>query len=130
MKNDGDITEKEFAVAQRILKQAQHEIEAGFNDAAISRSYYAIFHAARATLRKFNSEPITHQGLLSEFGRILVKTGKVEEEYSSILRVARDERQTADYEVYELENLPDEEFARNLVEKAEQFIERMRKLVG
>ena len=48
-------------------------------EGAVSRGYYAIFHAARAALHKLDSAPATHHGVVSEFGRLLVKTGKIEE---------------------------------------------------
>jgi uncharacterized protein len=129
MKPNSELAKKEMAIAERVLQQAAHEVKAGFYDAAISRSYYAIFHAARAALRQQGSEPKTHAGVVSEFGRLLIKDGLIEEEYSTILRAARDERQTVDYEVYELDNIPSKEDAEKMLKQAGRFIERMGDLV-
>lgn len=90
----------------------------------------AIFHAARAVLHLYGSSPITHRGVVSEFGRLLVNTGKVDEEYSKIIREAREERQIADYEVYERELLPDPELAQEIVNSASRFVKKMEKLIS
>lgn len=120
---------REHEGAKKVLEQAEHQLEFQYWDAAISRAYYAIFHAARAVLYARGSEPTTHRGVVREFGRLMVKAGEVDEKYSEILRKAREERQTADYESYESELLPTEGLAREIVKEARQFVEQMANLL-
>jgi uncharacterized protein len=96
-----------------------------YADAAISRAYYAIFHAARAAVYYRGGDPITHRGTISEFNRLLVKEDLFESEYQEILKSARDRRTVIDYETYELEFLPDIVLAHDTVAKAEKFVRRV-----
>ncbi len=45
-------------------------------DDAVSRAYYAAFHAAQAVLPTEGQRGETHRGLITLFGLLLVKTGK------------------------------------------------------
>lgn len=64
---------------------------------AISRAYYAVFHAARATLESKALSTKTHKGTLQQFHLRLVKTNKVPEEMGHIISDLHDERDLADY---------------------------------
>ena len=119
----------ELEAARRALKESETLLAAGQYEGAVSRGYYAIFHAARAALYWQGSTPITHRGVQSEFAQKLVQPGKIEKEFGDILRFARDERQVADYESGEKELLADEETAREVAAAATRFIERVRLII-
>lgn len=119
----------ELRAAERALREAQTLLSSQQYEGAISRGYYAIYHAARAALYAHGSAPTTHRGVQVEFARLLVKSRKIEAHYGDMLRQARDERQVADYETGEQELIPDQDTARGVVTSAEQFIERVKKLV-
>lgn len=123
------LAKQELESARRALEDAELLSDKDRVESAISRAYYAIFHAARATLYAQGSEPITHRGVKREFGRLIVKTGRVEMEYNAILQEARDQRQVADYESGEKELLPGVELARDIVAKAKKFVNRMSDMV-
>jgi len=60
------------------------------------------------------------------FGLHLVKSGKIEKEFSDILAVEQEDRTISDYEV-DVEI--DEETARQRVDEAERFVERIEKYI-
>lgn len=55
-------------VAEKLLRDGEYED-------AVSRAYYAMYHAAKAALATVNVFPKTHEGVVSEFGRRLILTG-------------------------------------------------------
>ena len=73
-----------------------------YNDAlyadALSRSYYSILHAAKAVLLFENVRVESHEAVKRLFGLHLIKTGKIDTEYSIILREEQDDRMLADYD--------------------------------
>jgi uncharacterized protein (UPF0332 family) len=56
---------------------------------SVSRSYYAIFQAARALLAVEGTESRKHSGVISLFNRRFVKTGKVGKRLGVILKDAK-----------------------------------------
>ena len=50
------------------LRTARHDLDGGFVRAAISRAYYAAFHAARAALLTLSESPKSHGGVRNRFG--------------------------------------------------------------
>jgi uncharacterized protein len=64
---------------------------------SISRSYYAIFQAARALLALEGVENRKHSGVISLFNRHFVKMKKVDKQLGVILKDARRSREMADY---------------------------------
>lgn len=119
----------EMKKAHQTLHEAQSLLKDKYWDGATSRGYYAIYHAARAVLYQNGAAPKTHRGVVGEFGRLVIKTGKAPQEYQEILQKARTERLAADYETAELETLPDPDLARELVEKAEIFVKKIEELL-
>lgn len=112
----------ELNAAHQALKDAELLVKEERLESSISRAYYAVYHAARAALQAHGSNPTTHKGVKSEFGRLFVKTGKIEDDYNTILQELRDQRQVADYETNEREFLLNIEFAKDIVTKAKKFI--------
>jgi len=113
------------------LKLAEEELSSAFllleNNKlrdAISRAYYSMFHAAKALLLTNDISPRKHSGVVKMFGLHFVTEGFVEEAYAKALNRAFVLRSKADYDVY---YQPTKEEARETVESAEVFLERIKK---
>jgi len=79
-------------VAEKLFRDSDYED-------AISRAYYAMYHAARAALTTVNIFPKTHEGVVSEFGRKFVLTGIFPKELGKNLADAKAARETYEYSV-------------------------------
>ena|SRR5260221_76719 len=64
---------------------------------SISRSYYAVFQAARAVLATEQLESRKHSGVIALFNQHFVKTEKLDKQLGVILKNARRHRELADY---------------------------------
>jgi len=106
--------------ARSKLRVARDLVQRGEWDDAVSRAYYAAFHAAQAALLTEGQRGETHQGVLTLFGLLLVKTGKLDRKWGRALANLKDDRETGDYEAM---SWIDEERARRAVEEAEGFVE-------
>jgi hypothetical protein len=106
--------------ARAKLRVARDLAQRGEWDDAVSRAYYAAFHAAQAALLTEGQRGETHQGVLTLFGLLLVKTGKLDRKWGRALANLKDDRETGDYEAM---SWLDEESARRAVEEAEGFVE-------
>jgi len=115
-------TIKELARAKKALLAAKTLIEKGLFEDCVSRAYYAVLHAAKAALSLAGVESDTHDGVRRMFGLHLVKTGKIEKEFAKILTAGQEDREIGDYEAnIEIE----EERARQRVNEAEKFVQRI-----
>jgi len=94
---------------------------------SISRSYYAIFQAARALLALEGVESRKHSGVVSLFNRHFVKTGRVDKRLGVILKDAKRSREMADYT--ELAEFSRED-AEGQIADAEVFIREVESLVS
>jgi len=113
--------------AEKALKSAKLLEENGELEDAASRAYYAMFHATRTLLFSKGVNAKTHKGAISLFGEKIVKQGIMSEEYADMLRKAFDLRQKSDYEIYAETSV---ELVKEVIENAEQFIERVKELVA
>ena len=95
--NREDVTAK-WERATETLGAATTLVTSGYNNDAVSRSYYAILHAAKAGLATKGIESDTHRGVAAMFGKHLVTTGDVDREEGTNLRRAAGARQNADYQ--------------------------------
>ncbi|MBI1883907.1 MAG: HEPN domain-containing protein [Chlamydiae bacterium] len=91
-------------------------------DDAVSRAYYAAFHAAQAVLLTEGLSAQTHQGLVNLFGLHFVKTGKVDRKFGRYLSNLKDDRENGDYEIY---SAIDQEVAEKALIEAQEFVEEM-----
>jgi len=68
--------------SEKALKVARLALNAGDNDSAVSRSYYAMFDIARAALLRAgvaeDKLPRTHSGVIEAFRRRAVESGKID----------------------------------------------------
>ena len=88
-------------------------------DDAVSRAYYAAFHAAQAALLTEGQRGESHRGVVTLFGLLLVKTGKFEKKWGKFLANLKDDRETGDYDAL---SYIDEQTARRAVQEAEEFV--------
>ncbi|MFH1386674.1 MAG: HEPN domain-containing protein [bacterium] len=112
----------ELARAKDSLAASKLLLKNGLFADSISRSYYAIFHAAKAVLLTKEIDPSSHNGAITMFGLHFVKPGLIEEVYGRIYNETKDVRELGDYIVTK-------KFTREETEKrtnqAIQFLERM-----
>jgi uncharacterized protein (UPF0332 family) len=113
---------KEISRSQKSLKSAKRLFEEGFLEDAISRSYYAVLHAAKAVLLSESVVVSSHEAVKRLFGMHLIKTGKIEPKYSKILSEEQDERYLADYDVA---FSPEQERVEKRINDAEDFYNSM-----
>lgn len=111
----------ELAAAYDALRVAEAALGIGILRDAISRAYYAAFHAARALVLWQGFEARTHGGLSRLFNEHLVRSGLLEPRYNLVLARLQAYRQASDY-AYAFEIGPDE--ARAEVAAARDFVDR------
>jgi uncharacterized protein len=85
--------DQKLAVARKLLASSDH-------DDAVSRAYYAAFHAVRALLVTVGQNPTTHHGAVTLFNLLFIKTGKFGRELGRFFANLKDDRETADYELF------------------------------
>ena len=121
---------KTFALCDYRLQQADEAIadamlllNAEHFRGAINRAYYAMFYAIQVLIIQNKVKVSKHSGVISYFDREFVKSGIVEKEFSKWLHRLFDLRQDADYgDRFE----PSGEQCRQAVEKAGEFVQRIR----
>lgn len=109
------------AMAAEAVKSARVLQELGDFRGAVNRSYYAVFHAARAALNSVEpslGDAKKHATTIRRSSQHLVKAGMVDALLSPILTKAFDARLTADYENEAI----DTDTATTLVVSAEYFV--------
>jgi uncharacterized protein (UPF0332 family) len=88
--------------AERSLITAHNNMADGDFSAAVNRSYYAIFNAARASLIHIGEDRAamskSHSGMIAQFSLHQVKSGRLDERYSEIFGVESTRRMVADYQ--------------------------------
>lgn len=89
---------------------------------SISRSYYAMFTAARALLATKHLDSSKHTGVVSLFNQHFVKTGIVTKELGRMLMKGKDLRQDGDYKDFVETSM---EEAQEQYNNAEKFIEQI-----
>lgn len=117
----------ELANAFEALDDAESTLKEDRLRTAISRAYYAVFHAARAVLWSKGFGPKTHKGVIQLFSKEIVNARLVGKPIGKILSDAHDERELADYHslVGEFEHRE----VQNLVQDARRFVEEIERLL-
>ena len=115
--------EKYIAKAAHASRSACLLLEAGENEGACNRAYYAMFNAAHAALLWSGAhinpaETKKHNSLIAAFGRHLVLTGLIPSELGKSLNRAESIRILADYTGEEIEH----QKAAEIVELGSLFI--------
>lgn len=111
--------------AHRDIDAAGHLASGRFNEQAISRAYFAAFLAAEAALAVVGESSSTHAGVMSSFGKRIVREGGLESRVAQILRALFELRGDADYR---MKNFSADQAAQSVrdaaavVEAVEQWI--------
>ncbi len=88
---------EELARSAEALRAAEALVDLGLGRDAMSRLYYALYHATLALLLVEGLEPTTHHGLLGQFGMHFIKTGRLPGDLAATLRRIQAYRESADY---------------------------------
>ena len=114
---------EELERAQRALRAAQILHESDLFEDAVSRSYYAVMHAAKAALLVHDVIAESHAAVRRLFGSVLVRAGLIEREWASVLARVQDQRIAANYSI----GIGwDAGAALRLIEDAQAFLRRVR----
>jgi len=108
---------KRLRVAERLLREDEYED-------AVSRAYYAMYHAAKAALSTLSIFPKTHEGVVSEFGRRFVLAGTFPKEMGRNLADAKAARETYEYSVTAEIERPE---AETILSNAQKFVDAIKK---
>jgi uncharacterized protein (UPF0332 family) len=83
--------------SRRELAAARLLASEGFNAQAVSRAYFAAFFAAEEALSALSETRSKHSGVVSAFGRIVIREGGLEEATGRLLRSLFERRNQPDY---------------------------------
>lgn len=114
--------QKNLRLAREALDDAQANHVQGRYHTAANRAYYAVFYAANAMLATLGLQRSKHSGVKAAFQEQFVKTGLIETPYSDDYEETMEKRETSDYDVTFSISEP---FARDCLERARRFVERM-----
>lgn len=117
-------TASELALADDELEAAEGLLNLGHPRIALTRTYFAVFHAVRGRLFSEGLEPKTHAGVHHLWNLHLVKPGVYDPATSRLLARLQKYREEADYA---REFVVDEAGARDELEAAEGLVERIRR---
>lgn len=84
--------------AKRYLRSAEILLKDGDFESCASRTYYAMFYAAEASLLTKKLSFSSHKAVISNFGEHFVKAGVFPKEMGRELNRAFEKRQIGDYE--------------------------------
>jgi uncharacterized protein (UPF0332 family) len=90
---------------------------------SINRSYYCIFHTARALIAfdKFDSKK--HSTIIAYFNQHYIKSGKIEKKFSKVISKAFKVRTDSDYQDFYIVT---REETKEQLENAEVFLKRIK----
>jgi uncharacterized protein (UPF0332 family) len=79
------------------LAAARLLADEGFEAQAVSRAHFAAFFAAETALLALGETRSKHSGVISAFGNLLVRRGRLDKEAGRLLRSLFERRNEADY---------------------------------
>jgi uncharacterized protein (UPF0332 family) len=89
--------QESLARSRQELEAARVLVKEGFGVQATSRAYFAAFFAAEAALLVMGETRSKHSGVISAFGRRVVREGGLHESAGRLLRSLFERRNQADY---------------------------------
>lgn len=113
-----------FSKAESKLKVALTLLKSGDFDDAVSRAYYAVFHAAQALLLSEGEKAETHKGVVTLFSLLFIKTEKFPKKFGKYLTNLKDDRESGDYEIF---SYIDKETAGTAIKEAKEFLKECKK---
>ena len=120
---DKKLIEKEFKESLYDLESAKKALHENDYKWCIIKSYYSMFHAAKSVLFKLGYLEKRHFAV-SVVLQDLSKKGVLESKYINYFSAALSSREEADYH-YNYS----EETAKHSIEMAQEFLEKMKKLI-
>lgn len=108
--------------AKNDLEDAKKTLALDMYDTAANRSYYSIFHAARAVLALDGQDFKKHSGVIANFQKNYIKTEIFDKKMSNIIKSAFDMRTESDYEDFFIVSKED---VKIQVEEAEFFVSQI-----
>lgn len=121
--------QKHLARAEQLLAAAESLIEQGFPPDSVSRSYYAMFHAATAVLLELGIQRSSHYAMWAAFGQFVVHPGLIATHYHRAGLDMASARADSDYLAEPedtLENARDDlAMARDFVAACHNFLDRL-----
>jgi uncharacterized protein (UPF0332 family)/predicted nucleotidyltransferase len=134
-KNTRGAIQDYLTITENFWRLAMYDKQGGFLEGAVSRAFYAAFHAASAALFAVNVVRGKHSGVEAALSQFLVKPGLFEREYKDIYTRLMKGRIVTDYGgerdergVPEFKKLSEGEMEQMLVD-AERFIARMKRFL-
>ena len=116
----------ELERARVCLAEARALHEGSFPYGAVSRAYYAVFHAARALLVSLGLEARTHKGVVGMLGEHFVRTGQMSSKLGRLVSRMQRDREDADYSTGAVFTA---EEASQMIGDAEEFLSEASALV-
>ena len=124
--SDANEIEAELSRARQSLQAAELLCENALYSDSLSRSYYAVLHAARAALLTQGVRVTSHEAVKRLFGLHLIKAGLLSPELAVSIRREQDDRFLADYDVtFE----PGSEQTQERVREARKFLNSIEEFV-
>lgn len=122
-----NLAAEELALADEEIRAADQLLATSLPRIALTRAYFACFHAVRALLHARDLEPRTHRGTLHLFSLHYVKPGRFAPAAGRLLARLQKYREEADYgESF----VVDEAGAREEIAAARAFVDDLRVAVA
>lgn len=112
--------------AKERLKAAEVLLDSGNYSDSLSRSYYAMFSAARALLATQSLDSRKHSGVIALFNQHFVKAGVVDSNLGCLIAEAKGVREESDYGDYVTFTKED---AKTQLDHAREFIRAIEKVL-
>ncbi len=117
----------ELGIADEELRAAEHLLSAALPRVALTRAYFAAFHAIRGLLYAEDLAPRSHEGVQHLFNVHFVKTGRFEPAASRLVARLQKFREAADYAA---SFVVDNEGAREEIAAARDLVARIREQIN
>lgn len=115
---------EDLGMAAEEIEVAEQLLRTGHPRIAVTRAYFAVFHAVRARVYAEGLEPRTHSGTHHLFNAHLVKTGIYDASASRLVARLQKYREEADYS---RAFVIDDTGAREDVDAARGLVDRIRR---
>ncbi len=129
MSADKEILKLMIEKAESKLKMANIALTNDQYDDAVSRSYYAVFHAISALLYTKGLSFTSHSQTIGAFNKEFLKTEIFPKDYSKKIQTLFDERQTGDYDIRsDIDKVvasESTEFAKEVIENSKSYLEKI-----
>jgi uncharacterized protein (UPF0332 family) len=112
--------------ARECLEASEALIDINHCKDAANRSYYCIFHSMRAVLALDGYDSKKHSGIISEFRKSYIKTGKFSVNFSETIKDAFDVRTDSDYQDFYAISKED---VQQQIDNAREFLQAVQEYI-